>query len=122
MVVIPDLFLIFEHQPKFFMKDQLLEELSLLHEKVAALKVYDRENAMLLRQHAREFEALLTRLLTFDAGKFKDVAAAYQKTLPESFHADVDVHDDTDNSGGFYDSVENLNNSINDSIEVINGI
>ncbi len=104
------------------MKDQLLQELSVLHEKVAALKVYDRESALLLRQHARGFEALLTRLLMFDEWKFKDVAIAYRKTLPEGFHQDVDVHDDTDNDHGFYDSVENLNKGINDSIEIINGI
>lgn len=104
------------------MKNQLLEELTVLHQKVAELKVYDSENAALLRRYAQDFEAQLTRLLTFNADKFKDIARDYHKTLPEGFHNALDVHDDTDNSNGFYDSVASLNNSINDSIEVVNGI
>lgn len=104
------------------MKEQLFEELTAIHHKVAAIKVYDRENASLLKQYAREYEALLTKLLTFNQEKFEDVATDYKETLPEGFHSDVDVHDDTTNDDGFYDSVSNLNNSINDAIEVINGI
>lgn len=104
------------------MKDQLLKELSLLHQKVAALKVYDQENAVLLRQYAQEFEALSTRLLTFDAERFKDISAAHLKTSAQNAGTVLDVHDDTDNSSGFYDSVAQLNNNINDSIETINSI
>lgn len=104
------------------MKDQLLEELSILHEKVASLKVYDAENAALLSRYAREFETLLTKLLTFNADKFKDISASYLDTLAQNGRNVLDVHDDTNNSGGFYNSVENLNNSINDSIETINSI
>lgn len=104
------------------MKEQLFEELTAIHQKVAAIKVYDRENATLLRQYAREYEALLTKLLTFDRKKFAGVADDYKKTLPEGFHSDIDVHDDTTNDDGFYDSVSSLNNSINDAIEVINGM
>lgn len=117
----PSILFIFEHQPEF-MKNELFEALSVLHAKVADLKVYDYENATLLRRYSLEFEALSTRLLTFDPEKFKDVATDYQKSLPQGFHSEIDVHDDTDNGGGFYNSVENLNNSINDSIETINGL
>lgn len=102
------------------MKDQLLEDLSLLHEKVAALKMYDLESAGLLRQYGQEYEALLNRLLSFDFEKFKGTADAYLHTSGQN--KALDVHDDTDNSGGFYNSVENLNKSINDSIETINGL
>ncbi len=104
------------------MKDQLLEELSVLHSKVAALKVYDTENATLLWNYGQEFEALLTKLLTFNADKFKDISASYNQTSTENTSKTLDIHDDTDNSAGFYDSVSHLNNSINDSIEVVNGI
>lgn len=104
------------------MKDQLLQEISLLHEKVAALKVYDSENAHLLWQYGQEFEALLTKMLTFDQEKFKDISSDYLQTSTQNPKHVLDVHDDTDNSSGFYDSVEHLNNSINDSIEVLNGI
>lgn len=104
------------------MKEELLKELSLLHEKVAALKVYDAESAKLLRQYATGFEALLTKLLTFNPEKFKDISASYLDTSAKNGGKVLDVHDDTDNGGGFYNSVENLNNSINDSIETINGL
>ncbi len=104
------------------MKNQLLEELSVLHQKVAALKVYDQENATLLRQYAQEFEALTTRLLTFDAEKFKDTAASFSKTSAQNTSTVLDVHDDTDNDSGFYDSVAHLNNNINDAIETLNSI
>ena len=103
------------------MKEQLLVELSILHEKVAALKMYDRENAGLLRQYGQEFEALLTKLLQFDPEKFQSISTSYLDTLGRGGNY-IDVHDDTDNSGGFYNSVENLNNSINDSIEIVNGL
>ncbi|MGI4750198.1 MAG: hypothetical protein ACRYFB_06170 [Janthinobacterium lividum] len=104
------------------MKNELFEALSALHAKVADLKVYDYENATLLRRYSQEFEALGTRLLTFAPEKFKDVVTNYQKSLPEGFHSELDVHDDTDNGNGFYESVANLNNHINDSVEIINGI
>ena len=104
-----------------FMKEQLLKELSLLHEKVAALKVYDAENARLLRHYAQEFEALLTKLLSFNSEKFAAVSASYLNVSVQNDKV-LDVHNDTDNSGGFYNSVENLNNSINDSIETVNGL
>ncbi len=104
------------------MKNELFEALSVLHAKVADLKVYDHENATLLRRYSQEFEALSTRLLSFDAEKFKDVTTDYQKSLPEGFHSEIDVHDDTDNDNGLYESVANLNNHINDSVEIINGI
>jgi len=103
------------------MKNELFEALSALHHKVADLKVYDHENAGLLRHYSQEFEAMGTRLLSFSPENFKDVITDYQKSLPEGFH-DVDVHDDTDNDHGFYASVANLNDHINDSIEIINGI
>lgn len=101
------------------MKNQLLQELSVLHEKVAAIKVYDSESAALLPQYAQEFEALQTRLSTFSPEKF-EVAAEH--TTSAGFGRTIDVHDDTDNSNGFYDSVAHLNNKINDSIEAVNGI
>ncbi len=104
------------------MKDQLLEELSVLHSKVAALKVYDTENANLLWHYGQEFEAMLTKLLTFNADKFKDISASYNKTSTESDSKILDIHDDTDNSAGFYDSVSHLNNNINDAIETVNGL
>lgn len=104
------------------MKNQLFEELSVLHLKVADLKIYDRENAGLLRRYSQEFESLSTRLLTFAPEKFKDVVAGYQKSLPEGFHSQLDVHDDTDNDNGFYASVASLNNHINDAVEIINSI
>ena len=104
------------------MKNQLLQELTVLHQKVADIKVYDRENASLLRRYAKEFEATLTHLLTFNADKFKNIATNYQQTLPEGFHSEIDVHDDTTNHDGFYDNVAHLNNSINDAIEVVNGL
>lgn len=104
------------------MKNQLLQELTTLHQKVADIKVYDRENASLLRKYAKEFEAILTNLLTFNSDKFKHTAADFQKTLPEGFHSEVDLHDDTTNDHGFYDNVAHLNNSINDAIETVNGI
>lgn len=103
------------------MKNELFEALSALHHKVADLKFFDRENAALLRRYSQEFEALGTRLLTFSSDKFKDVTMDYQKSLPEAFH-DIDVHDDTADDNGFYASVANLNNHINDSIEIINSI
>ena len=103
------------------MKNELFEALSALHRKVADLKIFDRENAVLLRRYSQEYEALGTRLLSFSPEKFKDVTLNYQKSLPEGFH-EVDVHDDTDNDHGFYASVANLNDHINDSIEIINGI
>ncbi|RYE22354.1 MAG: hypothetical protein EOP42_24545 [Sphingobacteriaceae bacterium] len=103
------------------MKNELFEALSALHQKAADLKFFDQENAALLRRYSHEFEALGTRLITFAPEKFKDVVVDYQKSLPEGFN-DVDVHDDTDNDNGFYTSVANLNNHINDSIEIINGI
>ncbi len=103
------------------MKNELFEALSVLHRKVADLKVFDRENAGLLRRYSQEFEALGTRLLSFSPEKFKDVVTDYQKSLPEGFH-DVDVHDDTANDNGFYASVANLNNHINDSVEAINSL
>ncbi len=105
-----------------FMKEQLLKELSLLHEKVAALKVYDAESARLLRHYAQEFEALLTKLLAFNSEKFAAISASYLDVSAQNGNKVLDVHDDTDNSGGFYNSVENLNNSINDSIETVNGL
>jgi len=104
------------------MKNELFEALSALHRKVADIKVFDAENAALLRQYALEFEALNTRLLGFAPDKFKDVVTDYQKTLPEGFHGAPNVHDDTDNGDGFYESVASLNNHINDAVEVINGI
>ncbi|RYE11664.1 MAG: hypothetical protein EOP44_00835 [Sphingobacteriaceae bacterium] len=104
------------------MKNELFEALSALHFKVADLKFFDRENAGLLRRYSQEFEVLGTRLLTFSPEKFKDVTLDYQKSLPEGFHDELDVHDDTANDNGFYANVANLNNHINDSIEIINGI
>jgi hypothetical protein len=104
------------------MKDQLLQELSLLHTKVAALKMYDQENATLLRQYAQEFEGLSTKLLTFNPEKFKDISASFLKTSAQNTDTVLDVHDDTDNSAGFYDSVAHLNGSINDSIEAVNSL
>ncbi|MVN21472.1 hypothetical protein [Mucilaginibacter arboris] len=103
------------------MKTELLKELSVLHTKVAALKVYDSESAALLKQYNQEFEAILTRLLAFNADRFKALAASHhKKTIPETH--DVDVHDDTASSHGFYDSVADLNNCINDSIGTMNSI
>lgn len=105
------------------MKDQLFKELTALHEKVAALKMYDRENAAMLTQYVHNFEALLTKLLTFNADAFKEIAASYHKNAATGdYNAVIDVHDDTANSNGFYDTVENLNDQINDSIEIINGL
>lgn len=105
------------------MKNQLLQELSVLHEKVAAIKVYDRENASLLGKYTQEFEALLTRLLTFNTESFKSTVADYHKNITgEAYTSATDLHDDTDNSNGFYASVANLNNNINDSIEIVNGL
>ena len=103
------------------MKNQLLQDLSLLHEKVAAVKVYDRENVTLLAQYEREFEALITRLLTFDADEFEGIASAYNKTSTSGDET-TDLHDDTDNADGFYASVANLNGNINDAIENLNGL
>lgn len=104
------------------MKDQLLQELSLLHEKVAALKVYDNENANLLWQYGQDFEALLTKLLTFDPEKFEGISAGYMQTSTKTPKTVLDVHDDTDNGSGFYASVSHLNNNINDAIETVNSL
>lgn len=104
------------------MKEQLLRELSLLHEKAAILKTYDLESAHTLRQYEQEFEVLLTRLLTFNADKFKTIAETYPHTTEQNAKTVLDTHDDTTNSAGFYDSVAHLNNCINDSIETVNGL
>lgn len=103
------------------MKEQLLVALSLLHEKVAALKMYDLENAGLLRQYGEEYEALLTKLLQFDQEKFSYLSTSYLDIIGQD-GGYINVHDDTENSGGFYNSVENLNISINNAIEILNGI
>lgn len=104
------------------MKEQLLKELSLLHEKVATLKTYDLQSAQTLRQYEQHFEALLTKLLTFNSGAFKDIAEAYPHTAEQNAKTVLDKHDDTTNSAGFYDSVAHLNTCINNSIETINSL
>jgi len=105
------------------MKNQLLQDLSLLHQKVASLKVYDADNVVLLRQYGHDFEALLTRLLTFNPEAFKSISDSYHNALVKNNGAaDLDVHDDTANSSGFYDSVAELNSCINNSIETMNSI
>jgi hypothetical protein len=104
------------------MKNQLLEELSVLHVKVASLKFYDADNVVLLKQYGHDFEAILTHLLTFNADKFKGVSDSYHNILSKNASTDLDVHDDTANSSGFYDSVAALNTCINHSIETINSL
>jgi hypothetical protein len=104
------------------MKNQLLQELSLLHEKVASLKFYDSDNVVLLKQYGHDFEAILTKLLTFNAEAFRSISDSYHNILAQNGSTDLDVHDDSTNSSGFYDSVGSLNTCINDSIETMNSL